>query len=627
MGFKELHARTADGVLVVASVAALSEVQDPQEGDARYVADINQLYVYTGSAWAVSSTGGLAPPGSSTDNAVVRWDGAGGNAIQNSTVTIDDSGNIATSGTVDGRDVSTDGTVQDAHIAATAAHGATGAVVGTTNTQVLTNKTIDADLNTLSNIENADIKAAAAIDASKIADGSVSNTEFQFINTVTSNVQTQLNDKVDDAEKGAALGVATLDAGGKIPAAQLPNSVMDYKGTWAASTNTPTLANGTGSAGDVYVASDAGTVNFGAGNITFAAGDWVVYSGTIWEKSINSNAVASVNGFTGAVVLTAADVGAQASSSKLTSFVASNLDVTTNTLSSTNAGGNILLDPNGGGVVQVVNTRLEIDTGNDIRFYDDDNSHYTNIGSPSTITANRDINWPDASGTLVLEAATQTLTGKTMSGASNTFTNLSLTTAVTGTLPIANGGTGQTTATAAFNSLSPLTTRGDLLTNDGTNDSRLAVGAANRLLKSDGTDPSWSQIDTTAFFSSAVYVESDISVTFNTGAFTGGSAQTVTAKLRKFGTMVMASFPQVQATTNATSATMSTSATPFSAYAPAASVRASIVTINNDTTQTGNVVIASDGSITVEFFPNGATTITSGTANTGYRRFCASWTT
>ncbi|MCX6106238.1 MAG: hypothetical protein NTY08_10455 [Proteobacteria bacterium] len=41
--------------------------------------------------------------------------------------------------------------------------------------------------------------------------------------------------------------------------------------------------------------------------------------------------------------------------------------------------------------------------------------------------------------------------------------SLSLATEVTGTLPIANGGTGATTATNAFNALSPLTTAGDLI--------------------------------------------------------------------------------------------------------------------------------------------------------------------
>jgi hypothetical protein len=66
-----------------------------------------------------------------------------------------------------------------------------------TNSQsaTLTNKTFDADGtgNSITNIENADIKAAAAIDASKIADGSVSNAEFQYINSLTSNAQTQIN--------------------------------------------------------------------------------------------------------------------------------------------------------------------------------------------------------------------------------------------------------------------------------------------------------------------------------------------------------------------------------------------------------------------------------------------------
>jgi hypothetical protein len=45
-------------------------------------------------------------------------------------------------------------------------------------------------------IVNADINASAAIDATKIADGSVSSTEFQYINSLTSNAQTQLDAKL-----------------------------------------------------------------------------------------------------------------------------------------------------------------------------------------------------------------------------------------------------------------------------------------------------------------------------------------------------------------------------------------------------------------------------------------------
>jgi hypothetical protein len=80
-------------------------------------------------------------------------------------------------------------------------------------------------------------------------------------------------------------GIPQLDVNGKILVSQLPNSVMEYLGTWNAATNTPTLVNGTGNAGDVYLCNVAGTVNFGAGPITFGVGDQVIYSGTIWQKA------------------------------------------------------------------------------------------------------------------------------------------------------------------------------------------------------------------------------------------------------------------------------------------------------------------------------------------------------
>ncbi len=61
---------------------------------------------------------------------------------------------------------------------------------------------------------------------------------------------------------------------------------------------------------------------------------------------------------------------------------------------------------------------------------------------------------------------------------------------VTGTLPIANGGTGATTAIAAFNGLSPLTAKGDVLANDGTNDVRLPAGTNGQVLTADSAQAS-----------------------------------------------------------------------------------------------------------------------------------------
>jgi hypothetical protein len=59
-------------------------------------------------------------------------------------------------------------------------------------------------------------------------------------------------------------------------------------------------------------------------------------------------------------------------------------------------------------------------------------------------------------------------------------------------LPIANGGTGQTTATAAFNALSPITTTGDLIIGNGANSAtRLAIGANTYVLTSNGTTATW----------------------------------------------------------------------------------------------------------------------------------------
>ena len=136
--------------------------------------------------------------------------------------------------------------------ASSGVHDVTSDLVGKDDNQTLTNKTIDADLNTISNIENADIKVGAAIARAKLASGtanrivvndatgvqvdaaaitasralvsdangipthsSTTSTEIGHLSGVTSAIQTQLDGKVDESggtlTSGSVVTPARLD--------------------------------------------------------------------------------------------------------------------------------------------------------------------------------------------------------------------------------------------------------------------------------------------------------------------------------------------------------------------------------------------------------------------------------
>lgn len=58
---------------------------------------------------------------------------------------------------------------------------------------------------------------------------------------------------------------------------------LNYKGTWNANTNTPTLASGVGTKGDYYVVSVAGTTTLD-GISNWGIGDWVTFNGSVWQR-------------------------------------------------------------------------------------------------------------------------------------------------------------------------------------------------------------------------------------------------------------------------------------------------------------------------------------------------------
>ena len=119
----------------------------------------------------------------------------------------------------------------------------------------------------------------------------------------------------------------------------------------------------------------------------------------------------------------------------------------------------------------------------------------TFLGTPTSANLAAVVTDETGSGALVFATSPTLVTpalGTPTSGILTNATGLPLTTGVTGTLPIGNGGTGQTTASAAFNALSPVTTTGDLIIGNGTNSAtRLAIGANGYVLTSNGTTATW----------------------------------------------------------------------------------------------------------------------------------------
>ena len=150
-----------------------------------------------------------------------------------------------------------------AHVEATAAHGATGAVVGTTNTQTLTNKTISGASNTLSNITNASTTA---------------------VSTNTANA------------------IVTRDASGNFAANQITANVTGAV-TGNASTAT-TLATGR----DFQIVGDveASAQSFnGSGNVTLTTS---IGTGVIVNADVNASAAIAASKIAGTAI-TAADTG------------------------------------------------------------------------------------------------------------------------------------------------------------------------------------------------------------------------------------------------------------------------------------------------------------------------------
>lgn len=133
---------------------------------------------------------------------------------------------------------------------------------------------------------------------------------------LTTSLKNLIDGKIASTEKGAASGVAPLNSSSKIDATYLPDSVLGnlkFKGTWNANTNVITSAdpalNGqpipaasSGNEGYYFIVATAGATSV-SGITDWKVGDWCLSIGTAYQKIDNTDAVSSVNGQTGAVVL------------------------------------------------------------------------------------------------------------------------------------------------------------------------------------------------------------------------------------------------------------------------------------------------------------------------------------
>ncbi len=249
------------------------------------------------------------------------------------------------------------------------------------STTTFTNKTYDADAtgNNLTNVENANIKASAGIDATKIADGTVTSAEFQYINTLSSNAQTQLDAKQASLTFGISSGNVTKAGSGIVDDDFIRIDGTTMEGRSASEVLT-----------DIGASPSAGSSS-------------IVTTGALNSGSITSGFGAIDNGAS-AISTTGTITGGQ--------VTVDNMTMNANKIEVTNTDGNLQLDSDGTGVIEVLgNTNDGAITLNCTA-----NSHGQTIKSQphSEAQTNTMLLPKGASSTLVSLVSADTLTNKTL---------------------------------------------------------------------------------------------------------------------------------------------------------------------------------------------------------------------
>ena len=341
---------------------------------------------------------------------------------------------------------------------------------------------------------------------------------------------------------------------------------LEYQGTWDASTNTPTLASSTGTQGNYYVVSVAGSTNLN-GITDWGVNDWVIFNGSVWQKIDNSDLVSSVNGQTGTVVLSTTDISEGTnqyftnarsrsalsagtgityssttgqitnSSPDQTVSLTSGTGISTSgtypnftiantapdqTVSLTGSGTTTIsgtypnftiasADQYTGTVTGVTGTSPVSSSGGTAPSISLASGYGDTQNPYASKTANYFLSAPNGSAGVpsfraIVAADIPTLNQNTTGTASN----------VTGTVALANGGSGQTTAQAAMNAFAGAVTSGSYLRGNGTNVVMSTIQAADVPTLNQNTTGSAGSVATTDF----TIVQSGTKLLFKYGATT-----------------------------------------------------------------------------------------------------------
>lgn len=306
-----------------------------------------------------------------------------------------------------------------------------GDVVGTTDAQTLTNKTINADNNTVTELEVDNLKAG------------VLNTDLTGAVTNTQVPSAQATKTYADTKMGALNNLGTGAQVGN----RLNNGTLELR-TLVAKDGIQLVQN----ENDIYIyATDEQLFpNF---NKQGNGADWLV---DVQGQDINYRSFTGSNGIT----------------------ITQNADEIDTYLTNITAQGDMIVGDAGG----AASTLAKGADDQIMRM----NGNNPNWETPGTMIDQNSNNVNITGGAIDGVAISNgTVTGATITG--GTVSGL------TAPIAIADGGTGQTTKTPAFDALSPLTTQGDILTHDGTNNVRLARGTAGKYLRvnAGGTDVEW----------------------------------------------------------------------------------------------------------------------------------------